>query len=148
MDTAGAALDNPYTNAMTALVAVRATQMWGHDQFVKNASPFATQQGVKGVQFQRVVAILDDEASDYTLYSYEKYWGIQALSETDEENLAAGSDSVLGRTRRIFYVCCSRAVRDLAVVFFVSDVNPAQTAVAAKGIFNPEDVIVLPRSKR
>lgn len=140
---AGGDLGNPYTNAMIALLAIPATQMWGYDRYIKDESPFATQQGVKGAQFQRVLAILDDEASDYTLYSYEKYWGFQALSERDEENVAAGVDSVLGRTRRLFYVCCSRAVRDLAVVFFVSDLSAAQTAIAEKGIFNPEDVIVL-----
>ncbi len=29
---------------------------------------------------------------------------------------------MLDRTRRLFYVCCSRAVKDLAVVLFAADV--------------------------
>lgn len=42
---------------------------------------------------------------------------------------------MLDRTRRLFYVCCSRAVKDLAVVLFVPDVAAARAAIAAKDLF-------------
>lgn len=42
---------------------------------------------------------------------------------------------MLDRTRRLFYVCCSRAVKDLAVVLFVPDVAGASVAIAAKDLF-------------
>lgn len=136
--------DDPYTAAMTALLAAPVGQMWGYDRYIKNESPFATQQGVKGAQFKRVLAILDDEESNYNIFSYEKYWGIEPLSKTDNDNIATGKDSVIGRTRRLFYVSCSRAVRDLAVTFFVSDMAAARTAVANMAIFPEGDVIELP----
>ncbi|WP_254220305.1 hypothetical protein [Burkholderia multivorans] len=45
-------------------------------------------------------------------------------------------ESVLDRTRRFFYVCCSRAVKDLAVVvMFVPDVDQARAAIERANIF-------------
>lgn len=49
-------------------------------------------------------------------------------------------ESVLDRTRRLFYVCCSRALKDLAVVLFVPDVAAARAAVTAAQLF-PEVAI-------
>lgn len=131
------------TAAVAAFLACRASELWGYRTYIDGNSPFATQQGVKGAEFKRVLAVLDDEESDYNLFSYGKYFGITPLSARDEENLAQGTDSVLGRTRRLFYVCCSRAVQDLAVVLFVPDVVAAREAILGKGIFSAEEVRVL-----
>jgi DNA helicase-2/ATP-dependent DNA helicase PcrA len=145
--TGGGDPEDPYTAAMTALLACPVVQMWGYARYIQHESPFATQQGVKGAQFERVLAILDDEESNYNIFSYEKYWGIENLSKTDKENIASGKDSVVERTRRLFYVSCSRAVRDLAVTFFVSDLAVGRAAVERMGIFSNEDVIELPFAK-
>ena len=90
-----------------------------------------------------MLVILDDEESDYNLFSYGKYLGITPLSDQDNQNIDEGKDSVLDRTRRLFYVCCSRAVQDLAVVLFVPDVHQARAAVAEKGLFANNDICVL-----
>jgi DNA helicase-2/ATP-dependent DNA helicase PcrA len=126
--------------SVAAFLACRAAELWGYRDYVEDQSPFSTQQGVKGAEFDRVLVILDDEEGDYNLFSYGKYFGITPLSETDEKNLAEGSDSVMDRTRRLFYVCCSRAVQDLAVVFFVPDVLVARAAIETKGLFRPGDI--------
>lgn len=134
--------DSEYRSVI-AFLACRATQLWGYHKYVRDISPFATQQGIKGAEFQRVLVVLDDEESDYTLFSYGKYWGIEALSPSDRKNIAEAKDSVLDRTRRLFYVCCSRALHDLAVVFFVADVRGAHAAVLAKNLFPAEDIHIL-----
>lgn len=90
-----------------------------------------------------MLVVLDDEESEYNLFSFGKYFGITPLSNNDRENINEGVDSVLSRTRRLFYVCCSRAVHDLAVVLFVPDIQQARVAVAAKGIFPHYDIHVL-----
>jgi DNA helicase-2/ATP-dependent DNA helicase PcrA len=128
--------------AVEAFFDCPATQLWGYRTYIEDQSPFATQQGVKGAEFQRVLVILDDEEADYNLFSYGKYFGITALSEKDQENIANGDDSVLGRTRRLFYVCCSRAVQDLAVVLFAPDVQQAREAIVRKGLFVNNDIHV------
>lgn len=106
-------------------------------------SPFATQQGVKGAEFERVLVLIDDEEGQgQRQFSYGKYFGISALSDTDDENIALGLDNVVERTRRLFYVCCSRATRDLAVVMFVHDIAQARARVEAAGLFAPEEIVV------
>lgn len=133
---------DPERPALAAFLASPAIQLWEYKKYIEDLSPFATQQGVKGAEFDRVMVLLDDEEGrGQTLFNYGKYLGITELSPTDKANIAEGKDSVIARTRRLFYVCCSRAVQDLAVVLFVPDVAAVRDAVAAKGFFPVKDVI-------
>ena len=129
--------------SVNAFLACMADELWGYRTYLEDQSPFATQQGIKGAEFDRVLVVLDDEEGRYNLFSYGKYFGITALSPKDNENIAAGADSVIDRTRRLFYVCCSRAVQDLAVIFFVPNVAAARTAVETRAYFRAEDIYVL-----
>lgn len=124
--------------AVNAFLDCAAAEFWGYREYIEDQSPFATQQGVKGAEFARVLVILDDEEGDYNLFSYGKYFGISPLSATDQKHLEDGTDSVLGRTRRLFYVCCSRAFQDLAVVLFVPDVAAARAAIEARALFSAD----------
>jgi DNA helicase-2/ATP-dependent DNA helicase PcrA len=131
----------PEAGPIVAFLACQACELWGYRHYIEDLSPFATQQGVKGAEFGRVLVIVDDEeGKSQTQISYGKYFGITPLSETDVANLAQGNDSVLGRTRRLFYVCCSRAVQDLAVVMFLADVGAARAQIQAKGLFPAGDI--------
>ncbi|MEI6906930.1 ATP-dependent helicase, partial [Klebsiella pneumoniae] len=56
-------------------------------------------------------------------------------------NLEEGKESVLDRTRRLFYVCCSRALKDLAVVIFVPDVAVAQAAIVEQNLFPASTIL-------
>ncbi|RKI64797.1 ATP-dependent helicase [Corallococcus sp. AB049A] len=126
--------------AVNRFLACPAAQLWGYRTYIENQSPFATQQGVKGAEFERVLVVLDDEEADYNLFSYGKYFGFSPLSTKDKEGLDTGKDSAISRTRRLLYVCCSRATQDLAVVLFASNVDAAREAVISKGLFAREDV--------
>jgi DNA helicase II / ATP-dependent DNA helicase PcrA len=130
---------------MMAFFATPAKQMWGYRTYIEDESPFSTQQGVKGAEFKRVLAILDDDEGSHNQFSYNKYFGISDLSETDLSNIADRKDSVLDRTRRLFYVCCSRAIKDLAAVLFADadDVTAAHAKVVASGIFPPDQVQIM-----
>jgi DNA helicase-2/ATP-dependent DNA helicase PcrA len=116
------------------------TELLGYREYIEHQSPYATQQGVKGAEFQRVLVVLDDEESAYNQFSYGKFFGTTALWDTDRKNAAEGKDTIVARTRRLFYVCCSRAVHDLAVILFVPDPAGALAAVIAKGFFRREDI--------
>ena len=120
-----------------------ASQLNGYHKYIESQSPFNTQQGIKGAEFKRVLTILDDAESDYTLFSYEKYFGTTPLSDKDEQNINEGVDSVISRTRRLFYVCCSRALQDLAVAWFTPDVQLAKSALIDRNIFPPEDIHII-----
>ena len=110
-------------------------ELWAHRKYSLEESPFATHHGVKGSQFERVLVVLDDEEASYNQYSYGKYLNYTPLSDTDVSHITDGRESVLDRTRRLFYVCCSRAVKDLAVVLFTEDVAAAKAAVIEGNLF-------------
>jgi DNA helicase-2/ATP-dependent DNA helicase PcrA len=142
--TATASEDDP-PDAAAALAFLRcpARELMAYQRYIEDRSPFKTQQGTKGAEFERVLVLMDDEEAGYSLFSTGKYFGYAPLSPKDEENIAAGEDSVVGRTRRLFYVCCSRAEKDLAVMLFAQDVEAARAAVLAKGFFTTDSVFGL-----
>jgi DNA helicase-2/ATP-dependent DNA helicase PcrA len=128
--------------AIEAYFSCPANQLWGYRSYIEDESPFFTQQGVKGTEFARVLTVVDDDESSHFQFSYNKYFGITRLSETDRKNQAEGKETVVDRTRRLFYVCCSRAVQDLAVAVFAQDVFLAEKKILEMGLFPPDQIHV------
>ncbi|MFP8963101.1 UvrD-helicase domain-containing protein [Streptomyces nanhaiensis] len=95
-------------------------------QFIDELTPFSTQHGVKGDEFENVVVVIDD--SVWTMYNIGKM-----LAGTDKPERTE-------RSRNLFYVCCSRALRGLAVVF-INDLPDGAEATArdwfASGTVHP-----------
>jgi len=128
-------------NSMGSFLACPVVEFWGYQNYLDELSPFSTQQGIKGAEFDRVLVIADDEEATHFQFSYDKYFGIKDLSDRDRQNLAEGSETQVERTRRLFYVCCTRAMKDLAVILFTADVDAAVQALRAMQLF-PEDQIL------
>jgi len=126
--------------AMDAFLACPASQFWGYYNYVNDDSPFSTQQGIKGAEFERVLVVLDDDEGTHVQFSYDKYLGIKALSERDEANRREGKETAVERTRRLFYVCCTRAMKDLIVVLFTGDIASAQRQIRSLGLFPEESI--------
>lgn len=118
-----------------------APQLTSYGRYVSEGSPFATQHGVKGAQFDRVLVVMDEEENDYRLYDYEKVLGDAQASAADRAAFANGEDNTWSRTLRLLYVCCTRAKRGLALVFFVADPGATATHIVASGIFPDGSVI-------
>jgi DNA helicase II / ATP-dependent DNA helicase PcrA len=127
-------------SAMDRFLACKASEFLNYKVYVNELSPFSTQQGIKGAEFDRVLVIADDAESSHFQFSYDKYFGIKELSTSDRKNLEDGNETQVERTRRLFYVCCTRAMSDLVVILFADDVVTAETAVRAMNLF-PADQI-------
>ncbi|SFI85716.1 UvrD-helicase domain-containing protein [Myroides guanonis] len=92
--------------------------------YLEGQTPFSTQHKTKGAEFDNVLVVLDN--GGWNNYNFGNL-----LLET-------GTPSVLHRTQKIFYVCCTRAKESLAVFFH----NPNQQVVEkAKDWFGRENVI-------
>lgn len=124
-------------NAGLRFMRCAAKELWGYRKYIEKLSPFATQQGIKGAEFDKVLVVVDDQEGKSPTFSYGKYFGVTPLSDIDEKNIAEKKDSVIDRTRRLFYVCCSRALSDLTVVIFTENTAQMQNALAEKGFFEP-----------
>ena len=65
--------DDPEIPSVMALLNCRASELWGYRHYLEDLSPFATQQGVKGAEFERVLVLIDDEEGrGQRQFSYEK----------------------------------------------------------------------------
>lgn len=124
-------------DAVNAFLACPAHEFFPYLNYVAEASPFSTQQGVKGAEFDRVLTVLDDEEGRHFQFSYEKYFGIKPLSDSDKKALDEGKEISADRTRRLFYVCCTRARQDLVVVFFAPNPDEALAQIRQMDIFSP-----------
>lgn len=122
-------------DAVNAFLACPAREIFPYLNYVAEASPFSTQQGVKGAEFDRVLTVLDDEEGTHVQFSYEKYFGIKPLSDRDKKALDEAKEISVDRTRRLFYVCCTRARQDLVVVFFVPNPDESLAQIRQMDIF-------------
>ncbi|MDP9562954.1 UNVERIFIED_ORG: DNA helicase-2/ATP-dependent DNA helicase PcrA [Rhizobium nepotum] len=116
-----------------------ATPFWqieAYDRYVSGLSPFGTHQGVKGLEFPRVMVVISDEEARGFLFSYDKLFGLKPPSANDLKREADGEETGVDRTRRLFYVTCSRAEESLAIVCYTDDPDALVSSVIGRGWFD------------
>jgi len=128
-----------YSNALNSKV----DELINYANYIDGRSSFDTHQGVKGLQFERVMAILDDDETGGFLFDYDKFLGIKNLSERDRDNEVQGVDSAISRTRRLFYVICSRSEKSLAVVCYTKNPTLLKEKLIEKEWFEQEEIILI-----
>ncbi len=84
------------------------------------------------MEFERVMVLMDDGEARGFLFGYDKLLGAKAPTAADIKNTREGKETSVDRTRRLFYVTCSRARSSLALVAY----SPDPTAVRAHVIEN------------
>lgn len=111
--------------------------------YVSDSSRFATHQGVKGLEFPRVMVILDDTESRGFLFSYEKLFGAKKQTATDLKNEKEGKDTSNRRTARLFYVACTRAMESLAVVAYSDNPELVKNTALNNGWFSEDEIQII-----
>ena len=135
---------NPAIDAWRDALSVHYSQFAAYADYISDKSPFGTHQGIKGLQFPRVMVIMDDREARGFMFSYEKLLGAKAHSRTDMQNAASGKETAIDRTRRLFYVTCSRAQQSLALVVYTDEANKVEQHICDAGWFHREEIIRLP----
>lgn len=118
-------------------------QIEAYKKYVEGNAEFDTHQGVKGREFPRVMVILNDEEARGFLFGYDKLFGAKNKSKTDLEHEARGEETGIDRTRRLFYVTCSRAQASLAIVYYSTNPEVVRDFVVSNGWFKPAEVVML-----
>jgi len=85
--------------------------------YLEGNTPFSTQHKTKGAEFDNVLVILDN--GGWNKYNFEKMF------------VGVNSESVETRTRKIFYVCCTRTKENLVVFFH----NPTMAVINKANIW-------------
>ncbi|WP_051442061.1 UvrD-helicase domain-containing protein [Arthrobacter sp. H14] len=111
-----------------AVLAVPWSQASIFVDYADQHTPFSTKHGVKGAEFENVLVLIDDK-----LWNRYKFYGVLTGTDTSSDRLE--------RSRKLLYVCFSRAMKGLAVVCL----NPlsAEELGGAKALLGVDDVLRL-----
>ncbi len=134
-------------DAWDAALTARFSEFKEYVSYISNESHFGTHQGIKGLEFPRVMVILDDDEARGFLFSYDKLFGAKVPSRTDIDNETKGKDSSISRTRRLFYVTCSRAEESLAIIAYTTEPNKVKENALAQDWFTEEEIVMEPDGK-
>ena len=99
--------------------------------YLSGLAHFDTHQGVKGLEFDRVMVIMDDEEARGFLFKYEDLFGGKPPG-----------DKTVDSTKRLFYVTCSRAKQSLALVAYTGAPDKIRRFVIREGWFNEDEIVV------
>lgn len=116
--------------AIAAFLAAPFGQVRAYAKYVSGKARFDTHQGVKGLEFPRVMVIMDDHEARGFMFKYDKLFG------------GGGEDNQTASTRRLFYVTCSRAERSLALVAYAENPGHVRNQLLANGWFKPEEIFL------
>lgn len=133
---------DPIVDAWDKALTSRFSEFKEYITYISDESRFGTHQGIKGLEFPRVVVILDDEEARGFLFSYDKLFGAKAPSARDMRNQGEGKETSIDRTRRLFYVTCSRAEESLAIVAYTNQPGEVRNKALANGWFDETEIIL------
>lgn len=111
-------LKDEVLSAWVKVMDLGISQLSNYYQYTQGNTKYGTHQGVKGLEYPRVMVILNDNEANGFLFSYDKLFGVKAFSDTDIEHIRNGEESVFTRTTRLLYVTCTRAKESLALLMY------------------------------
>jgi len=118
--------------AIDRLLATPFSQITPLREYLAGRARFDTHQGVKGLEFDRVMVVMDDTEARGFMFKYEDLFG----GKTDGK--------VLEATRRLFYVTASRAQKSLALVAYTREPARIREFVLAHEWFENNEIVMLP----
>lgn len=113
-------------------------QIEPYSQYIQGEAAYDTHQGIKGLEFTRVCVIMDDSEARGFMFSYEKLFGAKPESSRSDPIQERSAD----RTRRLFYVTCSRAEDSLALIAYSENPQKVREHALNEGWFEESEIEV------
>ncbi|QDU38517.1 DNA-dependent helicase II [Maioricimonas rarisocia] len=104
-------------------------------EFLAENTPFSTQHGVKGEEYEDVVVVFDDVEAGWHNYSFAKMLAPQTTGEPRDEQRE--------RSRKLAYVSFSRAKRNLRIVLFTQEPRMAKQEIVTQGLLSDQQIRIL-----
>lgn len=114
---------------------LKTSDLENYVHFLLDNTPFSTQHGVKGEEYQNVMVVIDDKEASWNHYNYSGHLTPLALGRSPTERQRS-------LTSKLFYVCCSRAEENLRVLLFSLNPDVAKKELIDSGIFCSEQVML------
>ena len=141
--TQASANEDVKVTALREALSISFDELEKYSEYVTDKTRFATHQGIKGLEFPRVMVIMDDTEARGFLFSYEKLLGAKDKSDTDIRNEREGKDTTIMRTARLFYVACTRAEKSLAVVAYTKNADAVKNTALANKWFSENEICIV-----
>ena len=103
--------------------------------FISENTPYSTQHGVKGEEYENVVVVFDDVEAAWNRYSFTKL--------LTPSTSGAPTESQLERSKKLAYVCFSRAEVNLRIMLFTRDTKSAASELIEQGFFDDGQIEVM-----
>jgi DNA helicase II / ATP-dependent DNA helicase PcrA len=131
------------TEAWTQALEAPFSQVARYLAYVEDRSPYGTHQGVKGLEFPRVMVIADDAHTRFKgLASYETLFDVKRLSPASQKKADQGEETTIERTRRLLYVTCTRAEESLALVLYSEAPDAVRRFLTSNGWMAADEVVI------
>ena len=131
------------TEAWTQALQAPFSQVARYLAYVEDRSPYGTHQGVKGLEFPRVMVIADDAYTRFKgLASYETLFEVKPLSPASQKKADQGEETTIERARRLLYVTCTRAEESLALVLYSEAPDTIRSFLISKGWMFKEEIVM------
>lgn len=104
--------------------------------FVSDHTALSTQHGSKGEEYEDVLVVFDDIEASWNMYSFNKLLTPAAAGD--------GTEGQLARSRKLAYVCFSRARMNLRIFLYCQDAKAARVELIESELLDNEQVQILP----
>ena len=111
------------------------SEMANYVNFVTDNTPFSTQHGAKGEEYKDVLVVFDDVEARWNQYSFRK----TLTPETSGEP----TDNQREKSRKLAYVCFSRAKDNLRILFFSQNAEASKSELVAAQLLSPDQIKIL-----
>jgi DNA helicase II / ATP-dependent DNA helicase PcrA len=111
---------------------MKTAELQAYCGFVSNNSAYSTQHGVKGEEYSDVIVVFDDVEAAWNKYSFAKLLTPNAVGQPTEGQL--------DRSRKLAYVCFSRATENLRILLFTQDAEASRREVLERGLLRDRQV--------
>jgi len=132
---------NKELDAWNKALSAPFSQLVSYIEYISDKSSFGTHQGIKGLEFPRVLVILDDNEARGFMFSYDKLFGAKGPTQSDIKNQEDGKETSIDRTRRLFYVTCSRTQNSLAIILHTNEKNKVRETMKELNWFEDFEII-------
>jgi DNA helicase-2/ATP-dependent DNA helicase PcrA len=110
-------------------------ELTSYSDFVQDNTPLSTQHGSKGEEYEDVLVVFDDIEAAWNQYSFTKLLtpGISG----------GGTEGQQNRSRKLAYVCFSRAQKNLRILLFTPDALTAKAELIGTKFFTENQITIL-----
>ena len=114
--------------------AMRTGELLAYRDFIEENTPYSTQHGVKGEEYQNVLVVFDDVEANWNQYSFSKL--------LTPRTAGAPTEGQEERGRKLAYVCFSRAEQHLKILFYTPTPEAAREELIARRLFTDTQITI------